>query len=157
MAKFEKILYLSYSQFSVFLSSLDQPYNDWSDRSYTQGFSWRAGGVSFRALVDEGDHKINLFINEAVQELSADVVRAFKVPFFVKDRNIEVSSISDAIPLKLSEGDYALQVEFMSPRPEGLCEINVRFNKGVSYFEVLRADAEINEEDDFDVDAAPAN
>lgn len=66
MARFEEVLYLPYSKFCVFLSSLDQPYNDWSDRSYTQGFSWRAGSVSFRALVDEGDHKVNLFINEAV-------------------------------------------------------------------------------------------
>lgn len=41
MAGFRESIYLSYSQFCVFLSSLDQPYNDWSDRSYAQGFAWR--------------------------------------------------------------------------------------------------------------------
>ncbi|UVL09288.1 competence protein ComJ [Pseudomonas rhodesiae] len=88
MARFRESIYLSYSQFCVFLSSLDQPYNDWSDRSYAQGFAWRLGSVSFRALIDEGDHIIRFFINEQVPAISAAVVRAFKVPFSVIDRNI---------------------------------------------------------------------
>jgi len=157
MAKFEVNVYLSYSQFCVFLSSLDQPYNDWSDRSYTQGFSWRVGSASFRSLVDEGDHKIDLFINEEVPKLSADVVRAFKVPFTVNNRNIEVGSISDVLSLELVDGDYALQVEFVSPHANGLYEIKVRLNKGRCDFEILKADAEINEQGDFDINATPAS
>jgi hypothetical protein len=156
MAKFEKILYLSYSQFCVFLSSLDQPYNDWSDRNYTQGFSWRLGSVSFRTLVDEGEHKVNIYINEGEPALSSEVVRAFRVPFIIKDRNIEVGSITDAISLELPEGDYILRVEFVSLSSDGLYEVNARFNKGVCEFEVLRADAEINVRDEFDINAVPA-
>ncbi|SDV07951.1 competence protein ComJ [Pseudomonas mucidolens] len=156
MAKIEESVYLSYSQFCVFMSSLDQPYNDWSDRSYTQGFSWRVGSVSFRAIVDQGDHKVNIFLNEEEPALGTEVVRAFRVPFIIKDKNIEVGSISDAIPLEIPEGEYILRVEFVSPSSDGLYEINVRFNKGVCDFEVLRADAEINDQDEFDINAAPA-
>ncbi|KAA0945251.1 MULTISPECIES: competence protein ComJ [unclassified Pseudomonas] len=156
MARFEEGAYVSYSQICVFLSSLDHPYNDWSDRSYSQGFAWRVGSASFKTLVDEGDHKINLFINEEKPPLSAGVVRAFRVPFTVKDKNVEIGSLSDVIPLELPEGNYALQVEFISPSLDGVCEINVRLNKGACGFEVLRADAEINGQDDFDLDAVPA-
>ncbi len=98
---------MSYSQFCVFLSSLEQPYNDWNDRSFAQGFAWRLGSVSFRALIDQGNHIINFFVNEQAPAISAEVVRAFKVPFTVKDRNIEVGSISDSAPLELPEGDYS--------------------------------------------------
>lgn len=156
MAKIEANVYLSYSQFCVFLSSLDQPYNDWSGRSYAQGFSWRLGSVSFRALVEEGDHKVSVFLNEEEPALSAEVVRAFKVPFVIKGKNIEIGSISDAISLELPRGDYILRVEFVSPSSNGLYEVNVRFNKGVCDFEILRADAEINDQDEFDINAASA-
>ncbi|WP_395609734.1 competence protein ComJ [Pseudomonas sp. B22129] len=156
MAKFEESIYLSYSQLCVFLSSLDEPYNDWSDQSFRQGFSWRIGSVSFRALVDEGDHKMNLFVNEEVSELSADVVRAFKVPFAVKEKNIEIGSVSDVIPLEIPDGDYTLQVEFISPPSNGVHEINIRLNRGVCGFEVLKADGEVSDDNCFDVGALPA-
>ncbi|WP_024677617.1 competence protein ComJ [Pseudomonas syringae] len=156
MAIFEENVYLSYSQLCVFLSSLDQPYNDWSDLSYAQGFSWRVGSASFRLLVEEGDHKVNIFINEEVPLLMPGVVRAFMVPFTVKGKNIEIGSISDAIHLELPEGDYALCVEFFSPVLNGVNEVNIRFNKGSCGFEILRADTEISDRDDFDINANPA-
>ena len=153
MATFKESIYLSYSQFCVFLSSLDQPYNDWSDRSYAQGFAWRLGSASFRSLVDEGNHITNFFINEHVPAISADVVRAFKVPFAVRDRNIEIGSISDSISLEMAEGDYSLQVEFLRQSSIGLYAINVYLNLGRCDFEVLRADSEIDERGEFDIDA----
>jgi hypothetical protein len=156
MARFNESIYLSYSQFCVFLSSLDQPYNDWSDRSFAQGFAWRLGSVSFRALVDEGDHIINFFVNEQVPAMSAEVVRAFKVPFTVRDRNIEVGSISDSVPLELREGDYSLQVEFIMPSSSGAHAINVRLNLESCDFKVLRADSEIDGQGEFDINAVPA-
>ncbi len=156
MARFNGSIYLSYSQFCVFLSSLDQPYNDWSDRSFAQGFAWRLGSVSFRALVDEGDHIINFFVNEKVPAMSAEVVRAFKVPFTVRDRNVEVGSVSDSVPLELCEGNYSLQVEFIMPSSSGAHAINVRLNLGGCDFKVLRADSEIDGQGEFDINAVPA-
>ncbi|WP_204127243.1 competence protein ComJ [Pseudomonas ogarae] len=157
MARFEESVYLSYSQFCVFLSSLDQPYNDWSDRSYAQGFSWRVGSASFRALTEDGVHKVNIFINEEKSVLGTEVVRAFRVPFAVKGKSVEIGSISDTVSLELSEGDYALSVEFIDPSLNGVNEINVRLNKGSCDFDVLRADAEINDQGGFDVNAKPAS
>jgi len=80
MAGFRESIYLSYSQFCVFLSSLDQPYNDWSDRSYAQGFAWRLGSASFRALIDEGDHIISVFINEQVPAIAQTWFGLLKFP-----------------------------------------------------------------------------
>lgn len=156
MAKFEENVYLSYSQLCIFQSSLNQPYNDWSDRSYTQGFSWRVGSASFRALIEEGDHKIHIFLNEERPDFGPEVVRAFRVPFTVKDNSIEIGSISDTVSLELSAGDYDLRVEFISPSLGELYEVNIRLNKGEGDFEVLRADAEIDSKGDFDVSAMPA-
>lgn len=107
-------------------------------------------------MVDGGYHIISLFINEQVPAISADVVRAFKVPFSVIDRNIEVGSISSTVPLELPEGDYSLQVEFIRPSSSGAYEINVHLNLGGCDFEVLRADAEIDAQGEFDIGAVPA-
>ncbi|TLX58760.1 hypothetical protein DN824_09235 [Stutzerimonas nosocomialis] len=156
MVKFVEGFYLSYAQFCVFQSSLDQPYNDWSDRSYTQGFAWRVGSVSFRALVEEGYHKVNIFIGEGEPELTSEVVRAIKVPFTVKGGNIEIGSISDTIPLELPDGDYAIRVEFISSLVDEAHEINIRLNKGCCAFELVKADAEIVTQGDYDVKAMPA-
>ncbi|TNF78800.1 hypothetical protein FGE05_28170 [Pseudomonas sp. ICMP22404] len=156
MAKLAADLYLSYSQLCIFISSLSHPYNDWSDRNYSQGFSWRAGSVSFRALVEEGEHKIAIFIEEAVPEIDSDVVRAFRVPFDVSDNNVELASISHSVPLELPIGLYILQVEFCGAGGEGIPRINVRLNKGVTSFLILKADAEIEREGDFDLEALPA-
>lgn len=107
-------------------------------------------------MIGEGDNIISFFINEQVPAISAAVVRAFKVPFSVIDRNIEVGSISSTVPLELPEGDYSLQVEFIRPSSSGVYEINVHLNLGGCDFEVLRADADINEQGEFDIDAVPA-
>jgi hypothetical protein len=100
MAKLVFQIYLSYSQLCVFLSSHAQPFNDWSDRNYSQGFAWRDGSTSFRALLEDGDHQVYLFIDEPVPELDPNIVRAFKVPFETSDGNIEIASISDSTPLE---------------------------------------------------------
>ena len=63
MAKLVLKINLSYSQLCIFLSSLAQPFNDWSDRHFTQGFSWRNGSVSFKSIAESGEHKINLFVD----------------------------------------------------------------------------------------------
>ena len=156
MAKLTFQIYLSYSQLCVFLSSLTQPFNDWSDRGFSQGFSWREGSTSFRALLEEGDHKINLFINEPVPEIAINVVRAFKVPFETLDGNVEVASISDSSSIEIPAGKYSLQVEFVEIEDGSVPEVNVRLNKGESEFIILKADEDIVIDDKFDLKAKPA-
>lgn len=156
MAKLVLQIYLSYSQLCVFLSSLANPFNDWSDRNFSQGFSWRDGSASFRALLEDGDHQINLFIDEPVPEMASNVFRAFKVPFDTKDGNIEIASISDSTPLEIPPGQYSLQVEFLAVEENRMPEVNVRLNKGSCGFELLKADDQILIEGELDINANAA-
>lgn len=149
-------IYLSYAQLCLFTSSLSQPFNDWRDRHFSQGFSWRPGSVSFRALVEDGDHKINLYINEPVSALSDNCIRAFKVPFEVTDGDIEVASISDSYPLNIPIGSYVVQIEFLEIAKGELPQVNLRLNNGETDFKILRADGEIDAEGDLDLMAEPA-
>lgn len=156
MSAFILNMHLTHSQICVFLSSTAQPYNDWSERSFSQGFAWRKGSVSFRTLLESGDHQINLFINEPFPELEIEVVRAFRVPFEILGGGIEVASISDSIPLEVQAGKYILQVEFLVIKENKIPEINIRLNKGETDFDILRADDEIFVDGELDVNAAPA-
>ena len=156
MAKLVLKINLSYSQLCIFLSSLAQPFNDWSDRHFTQGFSWRNGSVSFKSIAESGEHKINLFVDEPVPELDSKVVRAFKVPFEIYDGNIEIASITDSASLDISSGAYILQVEFLATDEKVTPEVNIRLNKGASGFVILKADEEIDADGDFDLNASPA-
>lgn len=74
-------LYLSYSQLCIFSSSLDNPFNDWSDRSVSQGFAWRESSASFRSINESGSCRVNMYVEEVVPDLDQDVCRAFRVPF----------------------------------------------------------------------------
>lgn len=156
MAKLVFKIYLSYSQLCIFHSSLSQPFNDWSDRNFSQGFSWRDGSASFRALVEDGEHQVNLFVEEPVPEIAENVVRAFRVPFDNVDGNIEIASISDSAPIEVPSGVYSLQVEFLKINQDGLPEVNVRLNRGNCSFEILKADEEVVIGDELDLEARPA-
>ncbi|WP_445371966.1 competence protein ComJ [Methylomonas sp. HW2-6] len=157
MAKLVIKSYLSYAQVCIFSSLLDQPFNDWSERNVSQGFSWRPGSSSFRTLVEDGDHQINVFIDEPIPpRLQANCIRAFKVPFETVDGNIEISGISESTPLEISPGQYVLQVEFLQYENNCVPEINIRFNKGDTDFSILKADEEIDSGSDLDLMAIPA-
>lgn len=156
MANLVLQVYLSYSQICIYLSSLSNPFNDWSERNFTQGFAWRDGSASFRALTEEGDHKINLFINEPVPDIGNSVVRAIKVPFITSDGNIEIASISDSTQFEVPPGKYSLQVEFLQLEDGKVPEINIRLNRGETEFAILKADEEIVLEDELDLEAVTA-
>jgi hypothetical protein len=157
MTKLTIQLYLSYSQICIFQGTLPQPFNAWSDRNVSQGFSWRPSSVSFRSLVDDGEHKVNLFINKPVPGINANISRAFRVPFETSTGNIEIASISDLFSLKVFPGKYLLQIEFFDIKNESMPEINIRFNQGESEFCILKADYDITVEGDLDLMSEPAD
>jgi len=136
---------VSYSQISVFWSSLQQPFNDWTQRHVDQGFVWRKGSVSFRTLVEYGSHLVQLDIVDHAGSVSADVFRAIEVPFEVpSEGNIEIASISDFMPLTLPPGDYSLRCEFFGYSNEGVQLMRLVFAKeDVPCFNVLRSDDEL--------------
>ncbi len=129
MASLVLRIYLSYTQICIFLSSLSKPFNDWSDRNFTQGFSWRDGSASFSVLA---------------------------VPFETSDGNIEIASISDSTPLEIAPGKYSLQVEFLQFDDGDTPEVNIRLNKGDADFVILKADGELTLNEDLDLKAVPA-
>jgi Competence protein J (ComJ) len=138
--------WLSYSQLAVFLSSLEQPFNDWSDSHAKQGFAWRPGSVSFRSLVDCGQHSVEIRVLEHSQAVHLESVRAIEVPFDVPDDgSIEVGSITQTIPINLPCGSYLLRCEFLSPPNENSERVRLTFaSKDTPRFAVVLADSELS-------------
>jgi hypothetical protein len=105
---------VSHGQLAVFASSLQHPFNDWTDRHVAQGFAWRPGSVSFLTLVESGLHSIEIKLAEHVGALHDDAVRAIEVPFEVPaDGAIEVGGILNSVPLSLRPGRCLLRCEFL--------------------------------------------
>ena len=144
-------IYLSYSQLCIFGSSLDQPFNDWNDRHFSQGFSWRESSVSFRALKEAGNHDVHLHINEPVPEFDYKSIRAFKVPFIISENLIEIGSISNSKVVQIIPDTYSLQVEFYADNCEDPPAIIVRLNTGDTSFSILKGDDQIITESELDL------
>lgn len=147
---------ITYSQLCIFISNLNNPFNDWSERNFMQGFAWRDGSVSFRSLYEIEIHQVNLFINEDLPTINDCCLRAFRVPFTVSSDEIEIGSISDSMLLRLEAGEYILQVEFMERIGDCFPEINIRFNFGDTDFLILKADDAIISIGELDLMAKPA-
>lgn len=148
---------VSYSQLAVFWSSLAQPFNDWTQRHVEQGFSWRPGSVSFKTLVETGLHRVQVDVVDRLGAISEGAVRVIDVPFEVPaDGNIDIASISDAVPLSLPAGLYSLRCEFFSDALE-MRQVRLVFAKADEpKFSVVRADDELVLERELLTTAEPA-
>lgn len=151
MANLTLQMYLSYSTISIFRSSLDVVFNEWSGRDYSQGFSWKDGSVSFLTMTGDCVHNIHVFLNEPIPEINENVIRAIKVPFEAIEGAIEVASISGSTPLEVEPGKYSLQIEFLQIKAGKVPEINIRLNRGISDFSILKADEELIVEGELDL------
>lgn len=149
---------VSYSQLSVFASSLPDPFNDWSDPHVAQGFSWRPGSVSFRTLVEEGTHRVELLAVKQLPELHADAVRVIEVPFEVpEDGDVEIGSISQTVALNLPPGSFLLRCEFLQPAQGNFDRVRLTFAKEAEpRFAVVRADPALQVPDTLLTTAQPA-
>jgi hypothetical protein len=136
---------ISYSQLAVFWSSLQQPFNNWTQRHVDQGFAWRPGSVSFRTLVEAGTHSVQVEIDDHAGTISANAMRVIEVPFEVPaDGTIEVASISDSSQLMLPVGTYSLRCEFLGADEEGTECVRLVFARSDDqHFAVVRADDEL--------------
>lgn len=133
---------VSYGQIAVFVSALQQPFNDWADKHVAQGFAWRPGSVSFRTLVETGPHSVEIDVAEHAGAISADAVRVTEVPFEVPpDGVVEVASISDSVPLSLPAGSFLLRCAFLKPGGVSSERVHLVFaRKDTPRFAVVRAD-----------------
>src|ERR1041384_2036552 len=104
-------LYISNSQLCIFDSSVQTPFNDWTEEHVKQGFSWRPGAVSFGTLEESGPIEVTVEIKEQIN-LRASTVRAIQVPFTVTENGgVEVATITDSKQLKINPGEYSLVFE----------------------------------------------
>lgn len=74
---------VSYAQIAVCGSSLESPFNEWTDKHVAQGFAWRPGRVSFRTLEESGRQMVTIVVAEPVGPVRPDAVRVIDVPFEV--------------------------------------------------------------------------
>jgi hypothetical protein len=149
-------LSVSYCQIAVFESSLERPFNVWTDKHVKQGFAWRPESVSFRTVEEAGRHVIDIVIGDV--GLSADAARIIQVPFEVPPSgSIEVASISDSVSQILPPGRYALRFEcFPSTRDVGPRVRLVFMKINDLLFAIVRADADLAAVDDLLLTASPA-
>jgi hypothetical protein len=139
-------VYISYSQLAIFSSALQHPYNDWTDEHVAQGFSWRAGSVSFYTLVEAGVHSVEVDFVKRFPPLDEEVIRAIEVPFDVpSDGAIEVGSISETVPLAFPSGSFLLRCEFFCPAEGFDGRVRLIFAKeSKRHFRIVRADSMIS-------------
>lgn len=141
---------VSHSQVAVFNADLENPFNDWSERNFSQGFAWRDVSVSFRTPFDGGRCKVSFYMNDP-PSLSKDAIRAFRVPFLVTNGVIEVASIPTSVQVDVPVGQYSLQAEFLAFSGREAQEVIIRLNSGTSGFSILVADDEIDCSGEFDL------
>lgn len=149
---------VTYGQLAVFASALLQPFNDWSAQHVAQGFSWRPGSVSFRTMVEAGEHLVEVDVADHAGALHPDVVRAIEVPFEVPaDGAIEIGSVTETIPVFLPAGLFLLRCEFLQPGCDFTQRVQLTFvRKDTPRFAVLRADPELSPADELLISAQPA-
>lgn len=135
---------ISYGQITVFDSALEKPFNEWTDRHFAQGFTWRPRSVSFRTLDNVGLAAVMLEV-KARGTLRPDTLRAIQVPFSVPSSGIvEVASIGDSRQVQVSEGDYCLVYETgLDDKDEMWCSFSFIEAKEVQSL-ILKNDGELH-------------
>ena len=149
---------VSYGQLAIFASSLKQPFNDWTERHVAQGFAWRPGSVSFRTMVEAGQHSIEVIVVKHLGAVHSHVVRAVEVPFEVPiDGAIEIGSIHETVHLSLPAGSFQLRCEFLHSAGTSGEKVQLTFSKNdAPRFAVVRADPELSIDDKLLTTAQPA-
>jgi len=147
-----------YGQLAVFASSLKQPFNDWTDRHVLQGFAWRPGSVSFRSMVESGQHSIEVDVANHVGAVHPDAARVLEVPFVVPaDGAVDVGSIAETVPLLLPAGSCLLRCEFLQPAATAGERVRLTFARlDAPHFAIVRADPALSAGGDLLTTAQPA-
>lgn len=154
----ELTLDVSYSQLAVFLSTLQQPFNDWNAQHFAQGFAWRDGSVSFRTLDESGKIRLTIGTTSQFEPDLSPAIRVVRVPFHVPpETDIEVGSpVFESTVFALPVGDYELTFEHGVDDGKMWGRLHFRSVVGVSAPAVLRADDELSPPENLLMEASPA-
>lgn len=153
-------LAISNAQIAVFDPDLENPFNDWNDRHYAQGFSWREGSVSF-AIPDGDIAFVEMLAEKDLSHFSGKPSRVILVPFDLPKDHVVIGSIMDEQTMVLGAGKYQLTFELLNGGIEDgeTYEKFVRLTfakSDVTLFEIKLADAEMNVDLPLDKNAVPA-
>lgn len=149
------VLYVSYSQISIFKSGLEDPFNDWTDDHVEQGFSWRKESVSFKTLSEAGNVLLFIKIEDRIT-IYDNCLRAIMVPFELNDSNLaEIASITDSVEIEIPKGKYSLIFQTGKfENNEEWCLFS--FSRIESKAKILKADEDITKVDNLLMEAKPA-
>ncbi|MBA8880928.1 competence protein ComJ [Phyllobacterium myrsinacearum] len=153
-------LTISYAQIAVFDPDLENSFNAWNQRHYTQGFSWREGSVSF-AVPDGNAAFVEVLTEQEDSQLSAEPTRVILVPFDVPQDRLVIGSVMDERTTVFGAGKYQLTFELLQGGVQGDKAyekfIRLTFAKSdAPVFEIKLADAEMNVDLPIDMNAVPA-
>jgi hypothetical protein len=116
-------LFVTNGQIAVFDPAVNDPFNDWTELHFDQGFSWRHRSVSFRTLVDSGEMDVEVGTSEAF--VPADgAVRSICVPFDAP-LAIEIATISESRSVETRSGLYELYFETGATTHRPWCRITL--------------------------------
>ncbi|MDQ8731069.1 competence protein ComJ [Bradyrhizobium sp. LHD-71] len=140
-------LSISYAQIAVFDLDMETPFNDWNDRHYTQGFSWREGSVSF-AIPDGNRVFVEVLTDGEQSQLVGEPTRFILVPFDAPNDDVAIASILNERSTTIGSGKYQLSFELLpgNTRANEPYERFVRltFSRNETpIFEIIRGDSEM--------------
>lgn len=150
---------ISYGQISVFLSTIPQPFNDWTQAHVEQGFAWRLGSVSFATLLEAGKFTIDVLVTDNTENYSNDFIRAIEVPFVIpENEQVEIASIADSLKISVPSGKYILKYELLLREHATEGQIRLIFKKSEAlHFSVQREDKKLILQENLLTTANPAS
>lgn len=151
-------LEVSYGQIAVFLGTLAEPFNDWSDAHVRQGFSWRPGSVSFATLDQTGSIEIEVQ-SQRLARTATTAERIIQVPFEIDDSGkIELATVAAATTISLEPGRYRLTFEHGRTGEGSMwCRFSFELTSDVVVASVLKADCGLAPAEVLNMEARPAS
>lgn len=119
-----------YSQMSVFLSGMNDPYNEWLNHHVKQGFSYREGSISF--IIPKSVKVINLVV-ERRNEMSddGDCYTSIVVPFRVYGgKGVEIGNVFETVRYLVPDGEHGIALCLKRPS-DGRASASIYFVQGV--------------------------
>jgi len=135
---------------------MQDPFNDWNEQHLAQGFSWRAGSISFKTPLRDGeiDVTVDLISNVVIRP---DATRAIVVPFTTWGGLVEISSIAQSEVIDIPPGRYAVLFQSGVRNKRSWCTIGL-LESTITPVEpiILRGDEDLDPHIELLMEAEPA-
>lgn len=158
MAEFP--LEITYSQVAIFDPGLEQPFNNWTEEHFNQGFVWRMRSVSFRTPLRAGIAQVCVQTVDPPPpgqqfELKPDTVIAISVPFEVVDGSVEIASVFKGEISEVENGKFELIFEAGLAKPKPWCRFTF-IRRPIDKAQILRGAEHLKPPPELIMTAEPA-